>query len=132
VREEAQLEAGLRLDLWLWYVRFYKTRGLATEAVKGGQVRVNGMRPKPARAVLEGDWVEITKEEQRLRVEVLALPSRRGPAPEAARCYREDPQSKMRREAEAEQRRLQRYLAPGTPGRPDRRTRRKLRDIKQG
>lgn len=121
-----------RLDRWLWHTRFFKTRGLASAAVKGGHVTVNGERAKPARGVRPGDWLEIVKAQQRWRVEVLAIPPRRGPAREASACYREDPQSQVRREAQLEQLRLDRQLAPGTAGRPDPRTRRRLRELKQG
>lgn len=121
----------LRLDRWLWCARFFKTRGLAAEAVKGGHVQVNGERAKPARAVRVGDWLEVAKEQQRFRVQVLAIPARRGPASEAAQCYVEDERSRAQREAQAERLRLDRRLAPGTDGRPDRRTWRRLRELKQ-
>lgn len=121
----------LRLDRWLWCARFYKTRGLAAEAVKGGHVEVNGERAKPARVVRVGDRLDVTKEQQRYRVEVLAIPARRGPAAEAARCYAEDDDSRAQREARAEQLKLDRRMAPGTDGRPDRRTWRRLREMKQ-
>jgi ribosome-associated heat shock protein Hsp15 len=125
-------DEGARLDRWLWCTRFFKTRGLATTAVKGGHVTVNGERAKPARAVRPGDWLEIVREQQRWRVEVLSIPARRGPAKDAATWYREDPDSRMQREARLEQLRLDRQLAPGTDGRPDPRTRRRLREMKQG
>ncbi|MGH8521583.1 MAG: S4 domain-containing protein, partial [Gammaproteobacteria bacterium] len=41
----------MRLDKWLWAARFFKTRALATEAIKGGKIEVNGHKPKPARSV---------------------------------------------------------------------------------
>jgi len=49
----------VRVDKWLWAARFYKTRGLATEAVLGGHVQVNGARVKPARDVRAGDVIEV-------------------------------------------------------------------------
>lgn len=125
----AAVDAG-RLDRWLWCTRFFKTRGMATAAVKGGHVTVNGERAKPARVVRPGDWLEITKAQQRWRVEVLAVPARRGPAREASACYAEDPESQALREAQLERLRLDRQLAPGTDGRPDQRTRRRLRELK--
>jgi len=122
---------ALRLDRWLWCTRFFKTRGLATTAVKGGHVQLNGARAKPARAVKPGDWLDITREQQHWRVEVLTIPARRGPASEAAACFREDPEGQALREARQEELRLDRKLSPGTPGRPDPRTRRQLRERKQ-
>lgn len=49
-----------RLDKWLWAARFYKHRSLATEAVEGGKVQLNGIRVKPAKDVKIGDRVEIS------------------------------------------------------------------------
>ncbi len=48
-----------RLDVWLWSVRIYKTRSMATNAVKGGHVRLNGDPVKPARVVKPGDKVTV-------------------------------------------------------------------------
>lgn len=124
-------ETTQRIDKWLWHTRFYKTRTLASEAVRGGHVRLNGETARPSRSVRVGDWLDISRSQQLYRIRVLALPPRRGPAPEAADCYEEDPEARARREAEIERIRLDRKLAPGTPGRPDRRTQRKLRQIKQ-
>lgn len=121
----------LRLDRWLWCTRFFKTRGLATAAVKGGRVQVNGERAKPAREIKPGDWLEIVRDQQVFRVEVLDIPARRGPAKEAMLCYREDPDSQLLRETRSAQLRLERRLAPETDGRPDPRTRRKMRQLKQ-
>ncbi|MCW9056350.1 MAG: RNA-binding S4 domain-containing protein, partial [Gammaproteobacteria bacterium] len=50
-----------RLDKWLWAARFYKTRALATEAVSGGKVHLNGERVKPGRNIQQGDNLSITK-----------------------------------------------------------------------
>jgi len=123
--------AAQRIDRWLWHTRFFRTRSRAAEAVRGGHVRVNGETAKPARQVRVGDWLEVTRSRQRFRIRVLALPARRGPAPEAAGCYEEDPHARERREAEIARIRLERKLAPGTRGRPDRRTWRRLRELKQ-
>ena len=54
-----QQQAGLRIDKWLWAARFFKTRGLASEAVNGGKVHINGHRVKPARCVRVGDQVQV-------------------------------------------------------------------------
>jgi ribosome-associated heat shock protein Hsp15 len=70
----------VRLDKWLWAARFFKTRGVATEAVLGGRVHVNGARAKPAKEIAVGDTIEITIRAQRRTVRVTALSDRRGPA----------------------------------------------------
>ena len=43
-----QIEQTLRIDKWLWFARFYKTRGIAGKAVDGGHVKINGVRAKPS------------------------------------------------------------------------------------
>lgn len=119
----------LRIDRWLWCARFFKTRGLAAEAVKGGHVRVNGQRVKPARDVKVGDRLTIAHGDTERDVDVVAIPTRRGPAPEAAKCYVETEVSIGRRQAAAEQRMIERDVARvPTAGRPDKHTRRLLRE----
>jgi ribosome-associated heat shock protein Hsp15 len=54
---------GLRLDKWLWFARFFKSRSLATDAVNGGRVHVNNVRAKPAREVQVGDTLSISRDE---------------------------------------------------------------------
>ena len=125
-------DGRLRLDKWLWHARFFRTRSLATAAVSGGKVHVNGQRAKPARAVRVGDQLEITVGFDALTVTVLAIPVRRGPAPEARGCYEETSGSTARRERMREQRRLASMAAPQTPGRPDKQTRRALLRFHRG
>ncbi|MEO6185191.1 MAG: RNA-binding S4 domain-containing protein, partial [Steroidobacteraceae bacterium] len=75
-----------RLDKWLWHVRFFKTRSLAALAIGGGKVKVAGARVKPAHRVRIGERLSISSGEQLIEVDVLRLPVRRGPAPEARAC----------------------------------------------
>lgn len=119
----------LRIDKWLWHTRFYKTRGLAARAVSGGHVHVNGERVKPSRTVRVGDRLEVTRDRLTWRVSVLALPARRGPAPEAEACYHEEEGSRREREALIETLRQDRRAMPRTDGRPDKHTRRRLRRL---
>jgi ribosome-associated heat shock protein Hsp15 len=114
---------GLRIDKWLWCARFYKTRGLAQEAVEGGHVQVNGERVKPARPVRIGDRLRITRERERFEVEVTGLPQRRGPATEARSNYLETAESEAARAAARE---FNRLTAPVPSARPDKRERRDL------
>ncbi len=116
----------LRIDRWLWCARFFKSRSAAAEAVRGGRVRLNGGRVKPAHDVKPGDAVTIelgTRRDER-EVTIAAIPARRGPASEAAMCYVESEESVARRRAAAEARAL--APPPPTLGRPDKRTRRLL------
>jgi ribosome-associated heat shock protein Hsp15 len=122
----------LRIDRWLWCARFFKSRSAAADAVRGGHVRLNGQRVKPARAVQIGDAVqlELPRAPQR-DVTIAAIPARRGPAPEAAAAYIESAESIERRRKAAEQRALRVSYAPPTAGKPDKRTRRLLLRARQ-
>ncbi|MBE0509139.1 MAG: RNA-binding protein [Chromatiales bacterium] len=120
----------LRLDKWLWAARFFKTRALATEAINGGHVQLNGHRPKPARALQVGDELEIVRGQERLRIRVLGLSERRGPAVQAQQLYEEDEASRRQREQQAELRKLEAAgVQPG--GRPDKKGRRQIHRFKQ-
>ncbi len=78
-----------RLDKWLWAARFFKTRQLASGAVKGGKVLVNGGRAKPAKTIIVGDRLEIRRGHYTWAVRVDALSEKRGSATDAANLYTE-------------------------------------------
>ena len=120
---------GLRLDKWLWSARFFKTRGLAQEAVEGGHVQVNGERAKASRQVRVGDRLRITRERERYEIEVTGIPVRRGPASEARTHYVESAESEAARAAVRE---FNRLTAPVSTGRPDKRERRELLEVLKG
>jgi ribosome-associated heat shock protein Hsp15 len=123
---------SLRIDRWLWFTRFYKTRRLATAAVSGGHIRVNGERAKPGSKIAAGDIIEIVREQLPYRLEAGPLPSRRGPASEARGCYLEDEATRVRREEIKDSIRNDRQQMPRTQGRPDKHTRKLLRDRNRG
>jgi len=123
-------ETALRLDKWLWAARFFKTRGLAAEAIQGGRVHLNGKRVKPARSVRIGDRLEIHKGEVRFELEVAALSRQRRPAPEARRLYAETEASLAQRQALLARRQAEGGRRLGHPGRPDRRQRRQARRLR--
>jgi ribosome-associated heat shock protein Hsp15 len=80
----------LRLDKWLWFARFVKSRTLAAKLVGDGFVRVNGRRvDNPAKGVAVGDVITGAVARTTAVVRVEALGERRGPAPEARRLYSE-------------------------------------------
>jgi ribosome-associated heat shock protein Hsp15 len=126
VGDDGNDSGRLRIDRWLWCARFFKSRSAAAEAVRGGRVRLNGSRVKPAHDVRIGDAIAVESAGAVRDVTVTSLPTRRGPAIEAAGCHVESPESIERRRAAAEARALAPVLAPPTPGRPDKRTRRLL------
>ena len=78
----------IRVDKWLWYARFFKTRSLSAKTVAGGQVRVNSERiTKESFAVGPGDTLTFAQGREIRVVEVLAIGNRRGPAAEAQTLY---------------------------------------------
>jgi ribosome-associated heat shock protein Hsp15 len=93
----------VRVDKWLWAARFYKTRSLATEAVDGGKVEVNGDRAKPAKAIKPGDEIRVRLGPYEHVVIVRALAERRGPASIAQGLYEETQASRDARERLASQ-----------------------------
>jgi ribosome-associated heat shock protein Hsp15 len=115
-----------RLEKWLWFARFYKTRSLATAAIIGGKVHLNGERVKPARAVRRGDRITLILEGVAAEFEVLGIPQRRGPAPEARTHYEETAASASRRAQLRDQQRLAQLSRPRPDTRPDKRERRRL------
>jgi ribosome-associated heat shock protein Hsp15 len=81
-----ELASG-RVDSWIWSVRLLKTRSLASDACKGGHVRVNGARVKPAQAIRPGDEVRLRQDgRERILVVVQVIAKRVSPAV-AAECY---------------------------------------------
>ncbi|MBT8101705.1 MAG: RNA-binding S4 domain-containing protein [Gammaproteobacteria bacterium] len=120
----------LRLDRWLWFTRFYKTRTAAGEAVRGGHVRVNGERARGATQVRAGDEIRLVRQQLTYELSVLGLPARRGPAADAQSCYRESPASIARREQQVAKLRGDRLQMATTRGKPDKHTRRQLRERK--
>ena len=121
---------SLRLDRWLWFTRFYKTRTAAQAAVNGGHVRVNGERVRAATSVGIGDEVQLVRQQLTYELTVLDMPVRRGPARDAKGCYEESPASIKRREKQLAELRRDRLQMPMTKGKPDKHTRRQLRDRK--
>ncbi|HQR49553.1 MAG TPA: S4 domain-containing protein [Steroidobacteraceae bacterium] len=120
---DAGAGASLRIDKWLWCARFYRSRGLAQEAVEGGHVQVNGDRVKASRQVKVGDSLRIVRGQERFDVVVTGIPGRRGPATEARGHYAETAESEA---ARAVAREFNRLTAPAHSGRPDKRERRDL------
>ncbi len=127
--DAASASPSVRLDLWLWAARFYKTRSLARSAVETGKVDIGGQRAKAARAVRIGDALRIVRGEERYEVNVLALSDTRGPASVAQTLYAETEASRAAREAARAMRVAERngYQAPET--KPDKRARRLIRAL---
>jgi ribosome-associated heat shock protein Hsp15 len=122
---------SVRIDKWLWAARFFKTRSLASTAVTGGKVHLNGARTKAAKAVVVGDVLEVRRLEEVYTIRVESLSDRRGPAKVAQTLYEETPQSIAARQAAREQRRINNLAAPAPQRRPDKKSRRLIHRFKQ-
>ena len=80
----------IRVDTWLWYARFYKSRSLSSKAVLSGKLRVNAYKiTKPATKVKINDVLTINHVNWVRLIQVQSLGSRRGPASEALKLYLE-------------------------------------------
>ena len=123
---QLQICDKVRLDKWLWAARFFKTRAMATEAINGGHVHLNGSRSKPSRPLRIGDELIIRKGQDSFEIKVLLLSDKRGPATIARELYDEDEQGRLKREQLAEQRRLEAAAHPHQHRRPDKKGRRQI------
>jgi ribosome-associated heat shock protein Hsp15 len=116
---------SVRLDKWLWAARFFKTRSLATEAIGGGKVDVNGDRAKPSKAVKPGDEIRLRVGPYEHILIVRQLSERRGPASVAQTLYEETEASRAERERLAAQLKMAPaafvYEEKGRPTKKDRR-----------
>ncbi len=122
--------AGIRIDKWLWAARFFKTRSLATDAVSGGKIKLNGAPTKPARDLKVGDKLDVFNGDTRREVVVQALSEKRGPAAEARLLYEETAASSAAREAEQARRKFTREPAAEIHGRPTKRDRRQMERLR--
>ena len=120
------MSESVRIDKWLWAARFFKTRSMATDAVDGGKIRLNGERVKPARGVKIGDKLDIDNGSTEWEVVVDGLAEQRGSAAIAQTLYTETGESVLRREKKAEQRKFIREPAEAIKGRPTKRDRRQI------
>jgi ribosome-associated heat shock protein Hsp15 len=127
VENDSQVD---RIDRWLFCVRLFKSRSLAAQAVGGGRVHINRARVKPSHVVRPGDLVGFTRGGVDFECTVTALPTRRGPATEASRCYEETPASQARRAEFAARMKVAAALTPRPEERPDKHQRRELRRLR--
>jgi ribosome-associated heat shock protein Hsp15 len=97
---------AVRIDKWIWAARFFKTRGIAAEAVLAGHVHLNHARVKPSKDVRIGDELELRIGTTQWTVVVERLADKRGPAKVAQELYSETEASRIAREQEALQRKL--------------------------
>jgi ribosome-associated heat shock protein Hsp15 len=111
-------------------VRLFKSRSAAAEAVNGGKVHLNGERVKPSHSLRPGDTLRFTRNTVAFECTVVAIPVRRGPASEAARCYEESPASIARRDQHAANMKVASGLRPMPGDRPNKHDRQVLRKLR--
>lgn len=121
------MEESLRIDKWLWAARFYKTRNLATNAVEGGRVHVNGQRIKPSYRIKIDDIVLLTRPTYKQEIVVCAIKQQRRSAVEAQLLYRESEESIAQRELVAAQRKILNQGLPRLLKKPNKHERKKIR-----
>ncbi|MFE5399020.1 RNA-binding S4 domain-containing protein [Streptomyces sp. NPDC056568] len=115
----------VRVDSWIWAVRLIKTRSLGSTACRGGHVRVNGERVKPAYSLRVGDEVRLRQEGRERVVVVKRLIRKRVGAPVAAQCYLDNSPPPPPREAVAPA-----GIRDRGAGRPTKRDRRELERLR--
>jgi len=123
---------GQRLDKWLWAARFFKTRRLATEAITGGKVHLNGQRSKPGKEIRVGHQLSISKGVYSWDITISRLSKQRRPASEAALLYNESPESHARRQAQITQEKTQEGPLFHPEDRPNKKQRRQIHRFKRG
>lgn len=120
---------AIRLDIWLWAARFFKTRALAKHAIETGKVELDGERPKPSRVVRAGNRLKVERGVETFELVVEGVSDTRGPAATAQLLYAESESSidarKKAREAAAAARAG--YRPPDS--KPDKRARRLIRAL---
>lgn len=117
---------GVRMDVWLWAARFFKTRALAKHACELGRIQSNGQPAKAAREVRVGDHLRVSNEGGDFQIEVLGLSETRGPAAVAHTLYRESEESRELRLKVAAERKAAREFEMLPQGRPSKRDRRHI------
>jgi ribosome-associated heat shock protein Hsp15 len=120
------MSENVRIDKWLWAARFFRTRALARDAIKGGKVQIEGVRVKPGRTLQVGDRLSIRRGDDEYVVSVDDIGDRRLSAQLAQEKYTEDAEARARREAAAEQRKLDHQARQQRQRRPDKRQRRQI------
>jgi len=128
--QQSNSPGEVRVDIWLWAARFFKTRSLAKQAIEGGKIDVNELGCKPAKALHVGDFLKIVRGDERMELRVLALSDKRAAASIAQTLYLETDASRLAREALREQRRLTGAAFDHPLSRPNKHARRDLRRLK--
>lgn len=117
----------MRIDKYLWTVRYYKTRSLATEACKKGHIKINGANVKPAKDVYIGEKITLRKNQINYQIEVVDIPKNRVGA-KLVDLYRKDTTPKEEFEAQELLKYSKDYYRKKGAGRPTKKDRRDIDD----
>lgn len=127
--EKRQDVSPVRLDIWLWAARFYKTRALAKQAIEGGKVEVEGQGAKASRLLKTGEQLRVRRGEDLFEVAVTGISAKRLSAPAAQALYLEsDASRELRLRLAAERKAANAGYRPPT-GKPDKRARRLIQAL---
>jgi ribosome-associated heat shock protein Hsp15 len=118
----------MRIDKYLWCVRYYKTRNIATTACKKGHIKVNGQVVKPSRDVFPTDKIELRKNQVNYSVTVLDIPPNRVGA-KLVDIYRVDTTPKSAFESQELLKYAKDYYRKKGTGRPTKKDRRDIDDV---
>ncbi len=117
--------SSVRMDKWLWAVRVFKTRSLATDACRHGHVTISGLPVKPAREVRVGEIIIVRKDEIMRQFKVLQLLGQRVGAPKVAE-FAEDQTSSEELQKRREPNLKPYIFRPKGAGRPTKKERRQM------
>lgn len=120
---------AVRIDVWLWAARFFKTRALAKQAIENSRIKIAGQTCKPSRAVRIGDRLMVERAGETWDITVQGLSEQRGPASQAQALYSEDEASRTRREHQRALRAAERAGYQPPAHRPDKRARRLIQAL---
>lgn len=120
----------IRIDVWMWAARFYKTRSIARSAIQSGKVTYNGEKCKAGKFVDVGAVVRFKAGFDEKEVVIKELSKQRGNATIAQTLYRETAPSMLKRQQNAEARKAQAFHNPHPDHRPNKKERRELLRIK--
>tara|TARA_B100000809_G_scaffold252094_1_gene286386 strand:- start:10684 stop:11088 length:405 start_codon:yes stop_codon:yes gene_type:complete len=120
----------MRIDKYLWTVRYFKTRSIATEACKKGHIKINGTNIKPSKLVYIGEKISIRKNQINYQIEILDIPKNRMGA-KLVDLYRKDTTPKEAFEAQELLKYSKDYYRKKGVGRPSKKDRRDIEDFRE-
>ena len=123
-------ESKTRIDKWLWTVRIFKSRTIATDACKAGKIKINGSEIKPSASVSRLDKIEVRKNGFNFQFEVKELLKNRVPAPIAKECFQNNtPESELEKYNDWFNGKKSSVLRARGTGRPTKKDRRSMDDF---